>query len=211
MFTGIITGCEAITRITEKNGIHTVTIKTPDSWGDIQVGESITVDGVCSTVAGIPDGSFTVDYMPETLRQTTLGRKQEGDRMNLERSMKLHDLVSGHLVYGHVDCTGTVNKVARDGDSFIITVEHDPRYDQLLVQKGSVTINGISLTVVSPSEGIFQVAIIPHTWENTNLQSLRHGDSVNLEFDIIAKYIISQLNHYGGQTINPEARHPDAE
>lgn len=188
MFTGIIASSEPIQQIKEKNGNRTLTIAKPTEWM-LRVGESMNVNGVCSTVVESDASSFRVEYMPETLRLTTMRHVSVGEQMNLERSMTLNDLLSGHLVYGHVDTMGTIDRIMDDGDSHLVTIVHEARGARFLISKGSITINGISLTVVNPTNIAFSVAIIPHTWEVTNIHSWKTGDAVNLEYDMLAKYI----------------------
>ncbi|MBU0763269.1 MAG: riboflavin synthase [Candidatus Kerfeldbacteria bacterium] len=188
MFTGIITAYETVSNIVEKNGNKIFTILKPEQW-KLAIGDSVSVNGVCSTIIASNDATFQVEYMPETLRLTTLNIISVDDKINLELSARIGDPLSGHFVYGHIDGTGTIEQIEKDGDSHILTISFNPQFKKYLIQKGSVALNGISLTVINPSGDAFQVAIIPHTWENTNLKALNDGDSVNLEFDAIAKYI----------------------
>lgn len=193
MFTGIIATTQPVTRIVESNGNTIFTITKPADW-TLAVGESVCVDGVCSTVLSSVNDSFDVEYMPETLRLTTLAQKVTGDKLNLERSITLNDVLSGHMVAGHVDTTGTLAAIEKDGGSYRLTITHDtPKY---VISKGSITVNGISLTVIDPTDDAFTVAIIPHTWEQTNLSQLKEGSKVNLEYDMIAKYI-ERIQTYG--------------
>jgi riboflavin synthase len=196
MFTGIISACSPINNIVERNGIRVLTIALPPQW-DIQIGESIAVDGVCSTIVSVTPQDFVVEYMPESLRITTLKSKQKNGIVNLERSLRLHDVVSGHLVSGHIDCVATVSGIEQDQGSHVLTITYPERFASYLISKGSGAINGISLTVVDVSETQFSVAIIPHTWEYTTLQTLVVNDSVNIEFDQVAKYIAKHLSHVG--------------
>lgn len=194
MFSGIITTNKPITDIRDHDGMRECSIAVPAGW-NIQVGESISVDGVCSTVASVAEQDFTVAYMPETLRLTTLNGVAKNGMVNLERSMKLSDLLSGHLVSGHIDCTGIVSEITPEGDSHRLTISYPSTFAPYLIQKGSVAVNGVSLTVIDPVDTIFSVAIIPHTWTHTTMHLLHVGDAVNLEFDMIAKYISKQLSH----------------
>lgn len=192
MFTGIIAACEPIHQIEANNDNRVLTIAKPTDWM-LRVGESINVNGVCSTVVQNDSKTFRVEYIPETLRLTTMRHVSVGERMNLERSMTLNDLLSGHLVYGHIDTTGTIDRIVDDGESHCVTIVHDARGARFLISKGSITINGISLTVVNPIQNRFSVAIIPHTWEATNTHNWKKGDAVNLEYDMLAKYISQML------------------
>lgn len=188
MFTGIITACERIKSITAQEDNEIFIITKPQNW-NLSVGESVNVDGVCSTVVMANDESFTVEYMSETLEITTLNKMQENDTVNLEQSLKLSGLVSGHLVYGHIDTIGEVNQIQEQGGSYILTIRLLTGNTKYIVSKGSVTVNGVSMTVVNPKEDEFQVAVIPHTWQNTNFHFFKQGSSVNIEFDMIAKYL----------------------
>jgi len=191
MFTGIIAACQKIQKIVDENAMRHMTIALPSDW-QLHIGESVNVDGVCSTVVAIGAADFTVTYMPETLRLTTLSTKQDYDNVNLERSLRLNDLVSGHLVSGHSDSLATVASMHQDGDSMVLTFEYPKEFAKYVVPKGSVAINGVSLTVINPTDRQFSVAIIPHTWEHTNLSALREVDTVNVEYDLIAKYLFRQ-------------------
>ncbi|PIW37095.1 MAG: riboflavin synthase [Candidatus Kerfeldbacteria bacterium CG15_BIG_FIL_POST_REV_8_21_14_020_45_12] len=195
MFTGIIKACQEVASISKEGGILSVQIKLPNGW-ELEIGESINVNGVCSTVVIASQEHFVVEYMPETLKLTTIGQISHGDFVNLERSLTLTDLISGHLVSGHVDGVSEVIDVREDAGSFLITLAIPERGAKYLIHKGSVAVNGISLTVIDPTTSSFQVAIIPHTWKETNLHKLVAGDKVNLEYDIMAKYI-ERMQNYG--------------
>ncbi|MBN2072045.1 MAG: riboflavin synthase [Candidatus Krumholzibacteriota bacterium] len=151
-------------------------------------GESIAINGTCQTVALIKDDSFSCDILPETLRVTNLGMLKPGQRVNLERAMRPHDRLGGHIVNGHIDGTGKVRRISRNPGSIEISVP--PGISRYLVAKGSVAVDGISLTIgPKPGEKSFKVFVIPHTWENTTLEDLSPGSIVNIEVDILAKYI----------------------
>lgn len=190
MFTGIVTQSLPIHHIQGNDGGKI--FELPCIVTDHTIGESILVDGVCSTIIAIKDGFFTVEYMPETLRLTTFGGRREGDMVNLERSMTLETLISGHVVSGHVDTTAQLKSIVDDGIAKTLEFEISTG-GQYLIHKGSVTINGISLTVIAPTHNTFSVSIIPHTWQVTNLHEVKIGGSVNIEFDMLAKYIERQL------------------
>lgn len=191
MFGGIIAASEPIRECEYQNAGARFVIQKPFSW-DSSIGESIAVDGVCSTVINSTRDSFVVQYIPETLRVTNLISKQKNDIVNLERSLRLNDFVSGHLVTGHIDTTGRVERVDIDGDSHVLTIVHPKEFRRFLIHKGSVALNGISLTVIDPIEDRFSVAIIPHTWEQTNCRQLRVNDVVNIEYDQVAKYLLNR-------------------
>lgn len=194
MFSGIIRACEPIVHIDERNGIRRYTIQVPLDW-QLSIGESVAVDGVCSTVVGVGSPHMSVEYMPETLRITTLKSKEKNDIVNLERSLLLGDFVSGHLVSGHVDTTGIITETRTEEDSHVLTIAHPTEYAQYIIPKGSIAINGVSLTVIDPLKDCFSVAVIPHTWTHTNLSTLTAGSRVNLEYDMIAKYVAQHISH----------------
>ncbi len=198
MFTGLVTDIGRVTSIEDANGIRRVRVESRYPASSIQMGASIEHSGVCLTVvefgATPRDGSWwTVEAIPETLSRTTLGSWKVGGEVNLELSLKLGDELGGHLVYGHVDGLGRVRSVTPDGDSRRIRIEIAEALAKFLAEKGSITVDGVSLTVsaVGRSEGSdwFEVAIIPHTWQVTTLGALAAGDRVNLEVDMLARYV----------------------
>ncbi len=194
MFTGIISATQTITDIHHTDSNQIFRIHKPTDW-NFAIGESVSINGVCSTVIAEDMETFGVEYMPETLRITNLGEKRAGEFVNIERSMKLDDMVSGYLVSGHVESLGKIAEIVKDGESHLVTVSYPKEFSQYLMHKGGVTIDGIALTVIDPTESAnadtaqFSVAIIPHTWEHTTIQYWKKGDHVNLEFDLIAKYV----------------------
>ncbi len=186
MFSGIIQSLQPILKTKTQNGHVFITIKKPSSW-KTKLGESICINGVCSTICKQTKTTFTFEYMPESLRLITLNTKIPA---NLERSLKLNDLVGGHLVSGHVDCTGTITGIKKDKDSKIFTLKFPAKYNKFIINKGSITINGVSLTIFDKNK----ISLIQHTLENTNLGNLKINDKVNLEFDLIGKYICQKKN-----------------
>jgi riboflavin synthase len=163
-----------------------------DFVGELRIDQSISHNGVCLTVVELTEDTYTVTAMHETLAKSNLGALKVGDHVNLERSMRPDALLDGHIVQGHVDGTALCTAVEEAGGSWYYTFEYDPgavREGMLTVEKGSVAVNGVSLTVVDSREGSFRVAIIPYTHENTNFKYIEKGMTVNLEFDIIGKYI----------------------
>ncbi len=192
MFTGIISACTPVTSVTEKDGGLTLAIKKPKEW-DVVIGESININGVCSTIVATTADTITVEYMPETIRRTTVKNLAAGSQVNLERTLTLNDRLSGHLVTGHVDSIGTVDQISTDGNAHVIVIQHDATNNKYIINKGSVTINGVSLTVINPTEHTFSVAIIPKTWHHTNIQELSDGGEVNIEYDQVAKYIAAHM------------------
>lgn len=182
VFTGIV---QAVGVVRSMSGARLV-LDAPDAWPGEEwvVGESLAVDGCCLTVVSHADG-LAFDLSDETLARTTLGYFTSGKRVNLERAMKAGDRLGGHIVQGHVDTVGAL--LSRNGN---FRFEVDPKWSRHLVDKGSVTIDGVSLTVVQPEGGKFSCALIPHTLEVTTLGSAKPGDRVNVEFDVLAKYAL---------------------
>jgi len=186
MFTGIITHTGLILKKTA-TGLE---IRTPRGFlTRVGKGESVAVDGVCLTVVRRRKNSFSVAVIPETFRRTQLGDREIGDRVNLERPMTAESFLSGHIVQGHVDGTARLKTVTRRGNSRVLAFALPPALGREVVAKGSITINGVSLTVISVTKQELTVGIIPHTWAHTTLGNLQIGDRVNIETDILAKYV----------------------
>lgn len=191
MFTGIVDHEGQIQEVETTSQGQRLKIQT--SFQNLVPGESIAVDGACLTVVSPEDGSYYVDVSPETLQRTTLGSYRVGSRVNLERSLRVGDAIGGHWVLGHVDRLGRVEAVERIGEySKIIIGGLLPENFDFLAPKGSITVNGVSLTLNEVGEDEFEVMLIPHTWERTNLKNLTVGSSVNLEFDYLAKLVVSR-------------------
>jgi riboflavin synthase len=188
MFTGIIEASGRVVRIEkEQNNVH-FTVESPIS-DELKVDQSLSHDGVCLTVTEAGNGVHRVTAIDETLKRSRLADWREGSVVNLERCMPVGGRLDGHIVQGHVDDVATCLSVEEQGGSWKFTFRYKPGREHLVVNKGSVCLNGVSLTVVDPQEDIFSVAIIPYTWEHTNFRSLQPGDRVNIEFDIIGKYV----------------------
>ena len=188
MFTGLIETVGHVSAITPASSGFRVSIRA--SLGpDLSLGESVAVNGVCLTVTGIDGDVMHADIGPETARVTTLGEMRPDQPVNLERSMRADDRFGGHFVQGHVDATGTIEDFRADGDAHWVTFGYPVGLAPLLITKGSVTVDGISLTVAALRERQFDVMVIPYTWGHTNLSSLGVGDRVNLECDMIGKYV----------------------
>lgn len=194
MFTGIIEKLGTIKSIkNEGSNVH-FTVSS-DFTSELKIDQSVAHNGVCLTVVAIEGDEYTVTAIDETLQKTNLNTLQINDVVNLERAMKLGDRLDGHIVQGHVDQTGIcIEKYEADG-SWIFTFEYDSTLNNVTIEKGSITINGISLTVVNSKTNSFSVAIIPYTYEHTNLHTVKTGDTINLEFDVIGKYV-ARLNQY---------------
>lgn len=185
MFTGII---EATSEVVSYDGtVLQVALPHVERWEPIKIGESIAVNGACLTVVSSPP--LTFELSEETVGRTAFRNLKAGSMVNLERAARLGDRLGGHLVQGHVDTVGTLVSIEPTGQAHIYRWKVAASYDRYLIDKGSITLNGISLTVVSPAEGEFDTWIIPHTLGETNLGVLRPGDLVNVEFDVIARYV----------------------
>jgi riboflavin synthase len=194
VFTGIIETIGMVDSVRKRGNVYILTIGTTLDISDTRVGDSISVDGACLTVVGISGNSFSVEATPETLSRSTLRDAAKGARVNLERALRLSDRLGGHLVQGHVEGIGRVRRVKHDADSLIIEVDAEASILKYLVDKGSVAIDGISLTVNSLTQTGFTVNIIGHTEKETTLASKKAGSEVNIETDIIGKYIEKLLS-----------------
>lgn len=198
MFTGII---EALGKVRgmEKEGSNVHFRITAPITPELKIDQSLAHNGVCLTVVAINGEEYTVTAVKETLERSSLGKLQIGDPINLERAMISQGRLDGHIVQGHVDATGTCVKVEEVDGSWYYTFSYQPTPEHLLVDKGSICINGVSLTVVNPTDDEFSVAIIPYTYEHTNFHTLKPGDPVNLEFDILGKYIAKYAALYANK------------
>ncbi len=188
MFTGIIECTGVITQLENDRGNLNIMITSTIS-DELKVDQSLAHNGVCLTVVKLEKGKHSVTAIAETLQKTNLGKLQVGDLINLERCMQMNGRLDGHIVQGHVDQTGTCSEVSEMNGSWVYKIAYDSSLGNVTVEKGSVCLNGISLTVVDSLHDSFSVHIIPYTYENTNLKFVRPGDSLNLEFDIIGKYV----------------------
>ena len=189
MFTGIIEGLGTITMIRPSGQGKRLTIEADYPLDQTKIGDSIAVSGACLTVVVIDGKSFEVDVSPETLSKTTFGRAKIGDDVNLERALRLSDRIDGHLVSGHIDGTGSVKNIKTSGNAIIITFAVSESLSRYMIIKGSVAVDGISLTINSCDKISFEVSIIPHTAKLTNIGLKKIGDHVNIETDMIGKYV----------------------
>lgn len=188
MFTGIIESVGSVVKIEqEKSNIH-FTLESSIS-NSLKIDQSLSHDGVCLTVVNVENGKHTVTAVEETLLRSNLSDWEVGSLVNLERAAQINARLDGHIVQGHVDTTGEIAEIKESGGSWYFLFGFAEEHSHLLVDKGSVTINGVSLTVVNPLKALFSVAVIPYTFENTNFKKLEIGSVVNLEFDIIGKYL----------------------
>ena len=189
MFTGIIEEIGKIQGIQKGVSSAVLSIQATEIMQDIHLGDSIAVNGVCLTASSISPNSFTADVMHETLNRSALGKLRTGSPVNLERAMAANGRFGGHIVSGHIDGTGTVSEIRRDDNSVWYTIKTSLQVLRYIIEKGSIAIDGISLTVARVHQDSFSVSIIPHTASLTTLSSRRVGDSVNLENDCIGKYV----------------------
>jgi riboflavin synthase len=188
MFTGIIETLGVITNmVKEQDNLH-LTIKSSIT-NELKIDQSVAHNGVCLTVVGVHDDEYTVTAIKETLSKTNIGNLKIASFVNLERAMKLGDRLDGHLVQGHVDETGLCTRIENQNGSTVFTFEYTSEKNNINIEKGSITINGISLTVINSTDTSFSVAIIPYTFNNTSFKNLAVNDTVNLEFDVIGKYV----------------------
>jgi len=194
MFTGIIEEVGEIEALSDAGEFRSVRVRAGSILNGAEAGNSIAVNGVCLTVRTREPRSFTADLSRETLERTSLKALRVGATVNLERPMRADGRFGGHIVQGHVDTTGRIESFNRDGGNWNLVVGFPADASRYIVEKGSIAIDGISLTVASLGPSVLEVAIIPHTFENTNLRHARAGDTVNLEFDVIAKYVERMLH-----------------
>ena len=194
MFTGIIESIGIVKNlVNEGDNLH-ITVES-QLTPELKIDQSIAHNGTCLTVVNIEKNTYTVTAIKETLDKTNLGKLEVGSKINLERAMILGDRLDGHIVQGHVDQTAICSKIVEEKGSWIFTFTYDSLYkDNITIEKGSITINGVSLTVVNSKDNEFSVAIIPYTFDNTNFHQFKVGTKVNLEFDVIGKYVARLLN-----------------
>ena len=193
MFTGLIEEVGTVRSVERRTAFQRLEIASNLPLDGTAVGDSMGINGACQTVVARGDDSFLVESVEETLRRTNLGSLDPGDAVNLERSMRADGRLGGHVVLGHVDGVGSLRRFERDGENRILEIEMPVELRRFVAGKGSVAVDGISLTVVEVSETFFTAAIIPHTLRNTNLSRRRAGDAVNLEIDVLARYVARLL------------------
>ena len=195
MFTGIIESLGEIKLITKSDTNINFTIKSSLA-GDLKIDQSLSHNGVCLTIVNVAEKTYSVTAVSETLDVTSLKNLKLGDLVNLERSMKMNGRLDGHIVQGHVDQTGICTSIKNKNGSWVFSFEFNASQKNITIEKGSITINGVSLTVINSNKNSFSVAIIPYTYENTNFHKLIKGEIVNLEFDVLGKYISKMYNMY---------------
>lgn len=188
MFTGIIETLGIIKDLKKDNDNLNITVSSAVTH-ELKVDQSVAHNGVCLTVVAISDNEYTVTAIRETIEKTNLSDWKIGDSINLERGMRLGDRLDGHIVQGHVDQTGCCKSIEEANGSWYFTFEYDRKLNNITIEKGSITVNGVSLTVVNSKENEFSVAIIPYTFEHTNFNTFKIGTKINLEFDVVGKYV----------------------
>ncbi|MCW8858997.1 MAG: riboflavin synthase [Deltaproteobacteria bacterium] len=208
MFTGLIQSIGTVRRLDRQGTAAQLTVASDLVHDDLQLGESIAVNGACLTVTSWEADHFTVDVSPETLQCTTLAHLRPQQRVNLERALRLSDRLGGHLVSGHIDCIATVRRRSQDQNAIRLTFEVPAQALRYIVEKGSVAVDGISLTVNRTEQQTFSVAVIPHSLEMTTLKDCREGTQVNIETDMIGRYVERLVTHVSttssGQKIDVE-------
>lgn len=194
MFTGLIEEIGIIKSVRHLGNARRLTIAASKIMNDIKIDDSISINGACQTVVANSHSEFEVETVSETLSKTTLGALKVGDHVNLERAMKLSDRLGGHIVQGHVDTVGTIISLQQTGISWNVWINFAGDYNKFLVNSGSICVDGVSLTTAKTEHNKFMIAVIPHTWESTIFKKYKNGTKVNLEFDILGKYIEKLTN-----------------
>jgi len=189
MFTGLIESVGTLLAVRRQGENLVLQVKADPALEGVAIGDSIALDGYCQTVVSVSADTFAVEVSPETISVTTAGSRKAGDRLNLERALRLGDRLGGHMVAGHVDGVGTVRRIEEKQGFVVLVVETPPQVLRYCVPKGSIAVDGISLTINTVEKEIVELGIIPHTWSQTTLHERKIGDPVNLEADIIGKYI----------------------
>ena len=193
MFTGLIAALGTVERLAEGSTSCRLTVRAPQLLSGVKIGDSIAVNGVCLTVVHLRGDTFTADVMPETVRRTTLHLLQPGDRVNLEKALRPMDGLDGHIVQGHVEGVGTIQQIIPEGNARVYRIQAPGELLRYVVEKGSIAVDGISLTVTEADDSGFGVSLIPHTAKMTTLGYKSAGDAVNLETDILARYVEKML------------------
>ena len=193
MFTGLVAELGTVKRLARQGSSYHLTVGAKKVLDNLKIGDSVAVNGACLTVVRMDEGGFTADVMPETVRLTNIGSLQPGSKVNLERTLRLCDGLDGHIVSGHVEGLGTISEQRPEGIAVVVTIATPPELLKYIIKKGSIAIDGISLTVTEVTDTSFSVSLIPHTAKETTLGFKKVGDSVNLETDILGKYVERML------------------
>jgi riboflavin synthase len=189
MFTGIIEDIGTIEKVSPISGGISLTIRSKKIMEDIAENDSVCIDGVCLTVTKFDKNSFLVDAVGATLEKTTFNKVKAGTLVNLERSLRLSDRLGGHLVQGHVNGIGIITEIKKLGENYLVKIVIPEELERYLIKEGSIAINGISLTIAELNKSEITISVIPHTWQNTNLKDKKVNEKVNVEIDILAKYV----------------------
>ena len=193
MFTGLVAELGTVQRLARQGSSYHLTVGAKKVLDNLKIGDSVAVNGACLTVVRMDEGGFTADVMPETVSLTNIGSLQPGSKVNLERTLRLCDGLDGHIVSGHVEGLGTISEQRPEGIAVVVTIATPPELLKYIIKKGSIAIDGISLTVTEVTDTSFSVSLIPHTAKETTLGFKKVGDSVNLETDILGKYVERML------------------
>ncbi len=197
MFTGIVEAVGTVVQIDLEEDCVDLVVRVTPEFSGVKVGDSVAINGCCLTVTAVDGARLSFQAVPETLRLTSLGARAPGDRVNLERAMRADARFDGHIVQGHVDGTGRIRSLRRAGSDVLLRTECGSELAHQLVPRGSITLDGVSLTVIDPDASGFTVALIPHTLAVTTLGERQEGDSVNLELDVLGKYVLRYLERRG--------------
>jgi len=193
VFTGLVEGIGTVVRLSTHRKVKRITLSVPETFIDLKAGDSLAVSGVCLTVENVKKGEVTLEAVPETLTRTTLGKLRVGARVNLERAVRADSRLGGHFVQGHVDGVGKVTTIRRMGETWVVAVSAPGGILAGLVEKGSVALDGVSLTITEVSGDGFGVVLVPHTLKHTTLGSWKEGGEVNIEGDILGKYVARHM------------------
>jgi riboflavin synthase len=193
MFTGLVEGVGTVARVSTRGKMKRITLSVPATFNDLKTGDSLAVSGACLTVVAVKKGEVTLEAVPETLSRTTLGKLRTGSKLNLERAVRADSRLGGHFVQGHVDGVGKITAIRRLGETWVVSVSAPGEILAGLVEKGSVALDGVSLTLTEVSGDGFGVVLVPHTLKHTTLGSWKEGWEVNIEGDILGKYVARHL------------------
>lgn len=196
MFTGIIREIGVLRAVNKSGRNYQLDISAHKVTENAGKGDSIAVNGVCLTVVALKDSGFKADVMPETLRKSNLGDLKPGSKVNLEPSLGVKDLLDGHIVTGHIDATGNLLKITPEDNAQVLSISHPQELSKYIVKKGSISVNGVSLTIVDVSSESFQVSLIPESWSETTFHEAKPGDTINIETDVLGKYIVNTTEQY---------------
>ncbi len=196
MFTGIVREIGTLQAINKGGSSYQLDIKAERVVESAGKGDSIAVNGVCLTVVAFTATGFKADVMPETLRKSNLGDLSPGSQVNLEPSLGINDLLDGHIVTGHIDGTGNLLKIKPEKNARVLSIDYPEELGKYIVEKGSIAVNGVSLTVVEVNDKVFKVSLIPESWSETTFYQSKIGDTINLETDILGKYIVNTTENY---------------